>query len=84
MRLSLDGTFLKIDTSDQVAMSKRIALLKMERNLTKEDTYTLDAETTVDFDEKVRITAVKSLKLNSKQISGNGISGSHKLYLQSF
>lgn len=36
-------------------MSKRIALLKMERNLTKEDTYTLDAETTVDFEDKVNI-----------------------------
>lgn len=45
--------YFKIDTMDQVAMSKRIALLKMERNLTKEDTYTLDAETTVDFDEKI-------------------------------
>lgn len=36
-------------------MSKRIALLKMERNLTKEDTYTLDAKTTVDFQDKVDI-----------------------------
>lgn len=34
-------------------MSKRIAILKMERNLTKEDIYVLDAENTVDFSGKV-------------------------------
>uniref|UniRef100_A0A915B4R7 ARD n=1 Tax=Parascaris univalens TaxID=6257 RepID=A0A915B4R7_PARUN len=45
--------YFKIDTMDQIGMSKRIALLKMERNLTKEDTYTLDAETTVDFEDKL-------------------------------
>ncbi|VDN60639.1 unnamed protein product [Dracunculus medinensis] len=45
--------YFKIDTLDQISMSKRIALLKMERNLTKEDTYTLDAQSTVDFVEKL-------------------------------
>ncbi|VDM98301.1 unnamed protein product [Thelazia callipaeda] len=45
--------YFKIDTTNQVAMSKRIALLKLERNLTKEDTYTLDAENTIEFKDKI-------------------------------
>ncbi|VDK48927.1 unnamed protein product [Anisakis simplex] len=45
--------YFKIDTMDQIGMSKRIALLKLERNLTREDMFTLDAETTVDFYEKI-------------------------------
>uniref|UniRef100_A0A915Q2C0 Uncharacterized protein n=1 Tax=Setaria digitata TaxID=48799 RepID=A0A915Q2C0_9BILA len=34
-------------------MSKRIALLKMGRNLTKEDVYTLNGRTTADFEDKI-------------------------------
>lgn len=42
-----------MDMMNQVAMSKRIAILKLERNLTREDTFILDAATTIDFDDKV-------------------------------
>ncbi|MFH4975742.1 hypothetical protein AB6A40_002451 [Gnathostoma spinigerum] len=45
--------YWKVDLMDAISLSKRIALLKLERNLTKEDTFTLDAETTVDFEEKL-------------------------------
>ncbi|VBB28539.1 unnamed protein product [Acanthocheilonema viteae] len=34
-------------------MSKRIALLKKGRKLTKEDVYTLNARITVDFEDKI-------------------------------
>ncbi|KAL3994382.1 ARD/ARD' family protein [Acanthocheilonema viteae] len=37
----------------QVSMSKRIALLKKGRKLTKEDVYTLNARITVDFEDKI-------------------------------
>jgi hypothetical protein len=36
-----------------VALSKRIALMKMEKNFKREDTFTLDAQTTIDFEEKI-------------------------------
>ncbi|KAK0394521.1 hypothetical protein QR680_000788 [Steinernema hermaphroditum] len=45
--------YWKLDTHDPVALSKRIAVLKMERSLHREDTYTLDGETTIDFAEKI-------------------------------
>lgn len=45
--------FLNVDTEDQVSMSKRIALLKKGRKLTKEDVYTLNARSITDFDDKI-------------------------------
>uniref|UniRef100_A0A914HWC5 ARD n=1 Tax=Globodera rostochiensis TaxID=31243 RepID=A0A914HWC5_GLORO len=45
--------YYKLDLEDQVALSKRIAIMKLERNFTKEDTYTLDAQSTIDFKEKI-------------------------------
>ncbi|EFO21143.2 hypothetical protein LOAG_07346 [Loa loa] len=45
--------YFKVDTTDQISMSKRIALLKKGRKLTKEDIYTLNARTTPDFEDKI-------------------------------
>ncbi|VDM59560.1 unnamed protein product [Angiostrongylus costaricensis] len=45
--------YWKLDTLDQVALSKRVKLLKMERNFNKEDIFTLDAETTANFRDKI-------------------------------
>ncbi|TMS33992.1 hypothetical protein L596_001665 [Steinernema carpocapsae] len=45
--------YWKLDTVDPVSLSKRIAILKMERSLNREDTYTLDGENTIDFAEKI-------------------------------
>ncbi|VIO93117.1 Uncharacterized protein BM_BM17477 [Brugia malayi] len=45
--------YFKVDTEDQVSMSKRIALLKKGRKLTKEDVYTLNARSITDFDDKI-------------------------------
>uniref|UniRef100_A0A7E4WD20 1,2-dihydroxy-3-keto-5-methylthiopentene dioxygenase homolog n=1 Tax=Panagrellus redivivus TaxID=6233 RepID=A0A7E4WD20_PANRE len=45
--------YYKLDLDDPASYSKRIALMKIERNLKKEDTYTLDAQSTIDFDEKL-------------------------------
>uniref|UniRef100_A0A0N5ADI1 1,2-dihydroxy-3-keto-5-methylthiopentene dioxygenase homolog n=1 Tax=Syphacia muris TaxID=451379 RepID=A0A0N5ADI1_9BILA len=45
--------YFKIDTLDQVSVSKRIAILKLERNLTREDTFTMDANSTIDFEDKI-------------------------------
>ncbi|CAG9532051.1 unnamed protein product [Cercopithifilaria johnstoni] len=42
-----------VDTKDKISMSERIALLAKERNLTKQDIYTLNAQTTVDFEDKI-------------------------------
>lgn len=38
---------------DPVALSKRIGTMKLERSFKREDTYTLDAQATIDFNEKV-------------------------------
>jgi len=43
----------KLDLEDQVVLSKRIAIMKLERNFTREDTMTLDAHSTIDFEDKV-------------------------------
>uniref|UniRef100_A0AC34Q0L9 Uncharacterized protein n=1 Tax=Panagrolaimus sp. JU765 TaxID=591449 RepID=A0AC34Q0L9_9BILA len=45
--------YYKLDLDDALACSKRIAVLKLERNLKKEDTLTLDGQNTVDFPEKL-------------------------------
>ncbi|CAD5210157.1 unnamed protein product [Bursaphelenchus okinawaensis] len=45
--------YYKLDLDDHVSLSKRIALMKMERNFKKEDTYTLDAQSTIDFEDKM-------------------------------
>ncbi|KAM3719615.1 Acireductone dioxygenase [Dirofilaria immitis] len=42
-----------VDIRNQVSMSKRIALLKKGRKLIKEDVYTLNARTTLDFEDKI-------------------------------
>lgn len=44
---------LQLDVSDQIGLSKRLTLLKMERQFKREDIYTLDAETTANFKDKV-------------------------------
>lgn len=46
--------YYKLDLDDQLALSKRIAILKLERKFIREDTYTLDDQSTLDFQEKVR------------------------------
>ena len=43
----------QLDALDQVGLSKRLTLLKMERNFKKADIYTLDGETTANFKDKV-------------------------------
>lgn len=43
----------QLDTLDQIALSKRITMLKLERKFAREDIYTLDAATTANFDDKV-------------------------------
>uniref|UniRef100_A0A914YZI7 ARD n=1 Tax=Panagrolaimus superbus TaxID=310955 RepID=A0A914YZI7_9BILA len=45
--------YFKLDLDDPLSASKRIAVLKLDRNLKKEDTYTLDAQSTLDFEEKL-------------------------------
>ncbi|KAK6015551.1 ARD/ARD' family protein [Ostertagia ostertagi] len=45
--------YWKLDTLDQVALSKRLMVMKMERSFTKEDIFTLDAETTANFRDKI-------------------------------
>ena len=45
--------YYKLDLEDQVALSKRIAIMKLERNFTREDTLTLDAQSTIDFEDKM-------------------------------
>jgi len=45
--------YYKLDLDDQVATSKRVGIMKLERNFTREDTFTLDALSTIDFPEKV-------------------------------
>jgi len=45
--------YYKLDIDDPIALSKRIALVKMERKFKREDTFTLDAQSTIDFEEKV-------------------------------
>ncbi|XGW11921.1 hypothetical protein V3C99_012970 [Haemonchus contortus] len=45
--------YWKLDTLDQVALSKRLMIMKMERSFTKEDIFTLDAETTANFRDKI-------------------------------
>lgn len=44
---------LKLDLDDQVATSKRVGIMKLERNFNREDTLTLDSQSTIDFEEKV-------------------------------
>ncbi|PIO60037.1 ARD/ARD' family protein, partial [Teladorsagia circumcincta] len=45
--------YWKLDTLDQVALSKRLMVMKLERSFTKEDIFTLDAETTANFRDKI-------------------------------
>ena len=45
--------YYKLDLDDQLALSKRIAILKLERKFKREDTYTLDSQSTIDFEEKI-------------------------------
>lgn len=43
-----------MDLDDALSASKRIAILKLERNLKKEDTFTLDGQnSTIDFADKL-------------------------------
>ena len=52
--LKKTGTlYYKLDLDDQLALSKRIAILKLERKFKREDTYTLDSQSTIDFEEKI-------------------------------
>ncbi|KAL7079643.1 hypothetical protein ACQ4LE_001282 [Meloidogyne hapla] len=46
--------YYKLDLEDQIALSKRIAIVKLERNLSREDTLTLDAQSTIDFEDKMK------------------------------
>ncbi|VDM67102.1 unnamed protein product [Strongylus vulgaris] len=45
--------YWKLDTLDPVALSKRLKVMKMERQFNKEDVFTLDAETTANFRDKI-------------------------------
>ncbi|KAI6221604.1 1,2-dihydroxy-3-keto-5-methylthiopentene dioxygenase-like protein 3 [Aphelenchoides besseyi] len=45
--------YYKLDIDDPVALSKRIAVMKIERKFKREDTFTLDAASTIDFEDKV-------------------------------
>ncbi|KAE9553092.1 hypothetical protein FO519_003681 [Halicephalobus sp. NKZ332] len=46
--------YYKVDLDDSLSSSKRIAILKLERNLKKEDTLTLDGQNpTIGFKEKL-------------------------------
>ncbi|CAJ0963543.1 unnamed protein product, partial [Mesorhabditis belari] len=45
--------YWKLDTLDQIALSKRITMMKLERKFTREDIYTLDAATTANFSDKI-------------------------------
>ncbi|KAI6184749.1 1,2-dihydroxy-3-keto-5-methylthiopentene dioxygenase-like protein 3 [Aphelenchoides bicaudatus] len=45
--------YYKLDLDDPISLSKRIALMKMERKFKREDTLTLDAQSTIDFEEKI-------------------------------
>lgn len=45
--------YWKLDTLDQVALAKRLTTLKLEHSFKKEDIFTLDAETTANFDDKI-------------------------------
>ncbi|VDL86302.1 unnamed protein product [Nippostrongylus brasiliensis] len=49
----LSQTLLKLDTLGPVALSKRLKVMKMERSFTREGIFTLDAETTANFRDKV-------------------------------
>ncbi|KAH7723496.1 Protein K07E1.1 [Aphelenchoides avenae] len=45
--------YYKLDLDDPVACSKRLKLMKIERSFNREDTYTLDAQATIDFEDKI-------------------------------
>lgn len=45
--------YYKLDIDDPISLSKRIALMKMEKHFKREDTFTLDVQTTIDFEEKI-------------------------------
>ncbi|CAI4228272.1 unnamed protein product [Auanema sp. JU1783] len=45
--------YWKLDVSDQIGLSKRLTLLKKERSFKREDVFTLDAETTANFQDKI-------------------------------
>jgi len=45
--------YYKLDLEDPIALSKRIGTMKLERAFKREDTYTLDAQATIDFNEKI-------------------------------
>ncbi|KJH51921.1 ARD/ARD' family protein [Dictyocaulus viviparus] len=45
--------YWKLDTLDQISLSKRLKLMKTERHFNKEDIFTLDAETTANFKDKI-------------------------------
>lgn len=42
-----------MDLDDPIALSKRIALMKMEKKFKSEDTFTLDVQSTINFEEKI-------------------------------
>uniref|UniRef100_A0A914EEC1 ARD n=1 Tax=Acrobeloides nanus TaxID=290746 RepID=A0A914EEC1_9BILA len=46
-------TYYKLDLDDPVASARRIAVMKLERSFKREDTFTLDAASTIDFEEKL-------------------------------
>uniref|UniRef100_A0A914DUA2 1,2-dihydroxy-3-keto-5-methylthiopentene dioxygenase n=1 Tax=Acrobeloides nanus TaxID=290746 RepID=A0A914DUA2_9BILA len=46
-------SYYKLDLDDPVASARRIAVMKLERNFKREDTFTLDAVSTMDFEEKL-------------------------------
>ncbi|PAV90218.1 hypothetical protein WR25_08305 [Diploscapter pachys] len=45
--------YWKLDTLDQIALSKRLTMMKLERKFKREDIFTLDAETTANFKDKI-------------------------------
>lgn len=51
---------------DQLSLSKRIALLKLERKFIREDTYILDSQSTIDFADKVRFVFNKFFLIKKK------------------
>jgi len=47
------SSLLQLDTLDTVQLHKRLTIVKLERNFINEDVYTLDAENTINFEDKV-------------------------------
>ncbi|KAK6047496.1 ARD/ARD' family protein [Cooperia oncophora] len=45
--------YWKVDMQDRLALSKRLRIMRQERKLNKEDLFTLDANATPNFSDKI-------------------------------